>query len=455
MLPVGIERVKIEEIKIGQNRRPVKENKVSELMESIRASGLLNPITLDQDLNLVAGLHRLTACKLLGLEQINCNIITCEDFSQARLAEIDENLIRSELEALERAELWLERDRILEQMGLRARRGDNQHTPKKIGRATNARPLKTTVELAREAGYTKRTFQQGKQIARSIVPEVKNLIKGTSIAESPTKLLKLAKAGQAERERAEQAETAVQQAQAAQQLKEAAQQAQIAQAARVKQRELQLAALQGLILDQSQKLTVKGAQPKMQSLAAETLAAETFNAAIKIKANDQWLLYRHSVYCGDTASTQFKNSLPSHAALAIAYSTLPWQHDYLIDEARVVAVLRPAGHIDQFCKLHRMPIRFELLIGGLYVAICSHQPIPAPQPPIDLESVTGVVEFLVAAYTKSGNFVLAPTIGEGEILMACERMHRICFVGDQDPVRVSRAIARWQVLTDKQPQKIT
>ncbi len=448
MLPVGIESIKVAEIKVGLDRRPVKEHKVSELMESIRANGLLNPITLDQNLNLLAGLHRLTACKLLGLDQINCNIITCKDVSQARLAEIDENLIRSELEALERAELWLERDRILEQMGLRARRGDNQHT-RKAGGAISARPLKTTVELAREAGYTKRTFQQGKQIARSIVPEVKNLIKGTPIAESPTKLLKLAKAGQAERERAEQAEIAARQAQAAQELNEAVQQAQVAQEARAKQRELQLAALQGLMLDRSQKLTVRGAQPKMP------MAAETFSSALKIKPNDQWLLYRHLVYCGNTASTQFRNSLPSHAALAIAIAASPWQHDYLVDEARVVAALCPAGQIDQFCKSHRMPIRFELLLGGLYVAICSRQPIPAPQKLISIEDVSGVVEFLVTTYTNPGNFVLAPAMGDGEVLITCERLNRICFVGDQDPVRVSRAIARWQALTDKQPEEIT
>jgi ParB family transcriptional regulator, chromosome partitioning protein len=449
MLPVGIEKIGIDKIKVGPNRRPVKEHKVSELMESIKASGLLNPITLDQDLNLIAGLHRLTACKLLGLEQINCNVIICADTSQARLAEIDENLIRSELEALERSELWLERDRILEQMGLRAQRGHNQHT-RKAGHATDARPLKTTVELAREAGYTKRTFQQGKQIAKSIVPEVKNLIQGTPIAESPTKLLKLAKAGQAERERAEKAEIAAQQAQAAQQLTEAEQQAQVAQEARVKQRELQLVALQGLMLDRDKKVTVRATQPQ-----AQTLGKETFSSALNIKAHDQWLLYRHLVYCGDTTSTQFRNSLPSHAALAIATSAFAWHHDYLTDEAKVVAVLRPAGQIDQFCKLHRMPIRFELLLGGFYVAICARHPIAAPPKPSAIEDVTGVVEFLVNTYTNPGNFVLAPAMGEGEVLIACEQMNRICFVGDHDPVRVSRAIARWQVLTDKQPQKIT
>lgn len=111
--------VPIDQIKIGRNRRPVKGEKVDELKDSIKTNGLLNPITVDQRLTLIAGLHRLTACKLLGLEAIECNIVNYDDADQARLAEIDENLIRNELEPLERSELWLERDQILARMGLR------------------------------------------------------------------------------------------------------------------------------------------------------------------------------------------------------------------------------------------------------------------------------------------------------------------------------------------------
>jgi len=134
--------VAINQISIGLNRRALKDKKVAELMESIQTNGLLNPITLDRKLNLIAGLHRLTACKLLGFEQIECNIIPYDDADRARLAEIDENLIRSELDALERAEHWLERDRILERLGLRAQPGDNQYTLK--GSEIISPPVKTT-----------------------------------------------------------------------------------------------------------------------------------------------------------------------------------------------------------------------------------------------------------------------------------------------------------------------
>ena len=108
--------IAIDKVSIGSNRRPLKDQKVAELMQSIKANGLLNPITLDQNFTLIAGLHRLTACKLLGFTQIECKVVNC-DADQARLAEIDENLIRNELEALERSELWLERDQILERQG--------------------------------------------------------------------------------------------------------------------------------------------------------------------------------------------------------------------------------------------------------------------------------------------------------------------------------------------------
>ncbi|HEY9632005.1 MAG TPA: ParB N-terminal domain-containing protein, partial [Coleofasciculaceae cyanobacterium] len=142
--------VAIDQISIGSNRRPLKDKKVAELMESIQANGLLNPVTLDQKLNLIAGLHRLTAYKLLGFDQIECKIVTYKDAEQARLAEIDENLIRSELDALERAELWLERDQILKRLGLRAKPGDNQYSQK--GKEMVSPPPKTTLELAKEAG---------------------------------------------------------------------------------------------------------------------------------------------------------------------------------------------------------------------------------------------------------------------------------------------------------------
>ena len=45
-------------------------------------------------------------------------------------------------------------------------------------------------------------------------------------------------------------------------------------------------------------------------------------------------------------------------------------------------------------------------------------------------------------------------MGNGEILIACERMGRICFIGDENPQLVHRGIMRWQKWTGKLPQKI-
>jgi len=442
--------VALDKISVGLNRRPLKDAKVAELMESIKANGLLNPITLDRKLNLVAGLHRLTACKLLGFDEIECNIIPYGDADHARLAEIDENLIRSELDALERSELWLERDQILERLGLRARPGDNQYTHR--GGEIISPPPKTTLELAKEAGYTERTFQQGKQIAKSIVPEVKEVIRGTAIAKSPTTLLKVARAGSKERQRAKQAQKAAQEAEARREQEEAQRQAQVAAEAKRRQKELQLVALKSATAQKEAKLTLKKAQPDLQQQEQEK--PTTSVNQLRVQIGDEWILERHLIYCGDTSGDHFRDCLPSDAALAIAIPSSTWHHDYLVGEARVLAVMRKEGYIHEFCSRHQMPFRFELMLGDTYVAIFSRQAISKPQKPVGIEGVEGIVAYLVSLYTQPSNFVIAPFLGQGEVLITCEKMGRICFAGDENPELVNRAIARWQNWAGKQAQKM-
>ncbi|MBW4557363.1 MAG: ParB N-terminal domain-containing protein [Trichormus sp. ATA11-4-KO1] len=431
--------VPIDQIRIGQNRRPIKGEKVDELKESIRANGLLNPITVDQKLTLIAGLHRLTACQLLGLEAIECNIVNYQDADQARLAEIDENLIRNELEPLERSELWYERDQILARMGLRAKAGDNQHTTK--GGEMISPPLKRTVELAKEVGYSERTFQHGKQIAKSIHPEVKQIIKRSPIADSPTVLLKIARAGSQERAAAEAAQQAWELAQARGDEAEAARLAQLIVEARNQQKELQILAHKSAMSQRAAKLAQKQGQrqPKSVKEPADT----------QVKVGDEWLLGRHLVYCGDTTSADFTNLLPSDAALAIATLSSTWEHDYLVNEARVVAVLRSEGQIYEFYRRCQMPFQYELLLGNVYVGIFSHQLISRPQAPINIEGVEGIVNYLINLYTNQNNFVIAPFMGHGEVLVACERLGRICFVGDGNLEALQRGVLRWQQLSGK------
>lgn len=430
--------VEIEQIKIKSQRRALKPEKVKELKESIEVNGLLNPITIDRESNLVAGLHRLTACTMLGWQTIKCNIITCDDIRQSRLVEIDENLIRSELEALERAELWLEREKILSEMGLRARLGDNQYV---LDRKSAKKPLKTTESLAKETGYTKRTYQYGKQIASKILPEVKQAIRGTQVAKKTTALLEIARAGSAENKIADLAEKAAIEAKRAGDKEEAHRQAMIVARARAKQKELQLSTLARI---QEQKVKPVIVKDKVD-IKADISSEPT------VRGSDEWLLGRHLVYCGDTSKPSFIELVPSEVNLAIATSIEDWDHDYLVDKARIAAVVLEEDRIFNFCAHQRMPFQFELLLGKLYVAIFSHQSIPKPHRQVDLEGVEGIVSYLLNLYTNRnlGLFVLAPNLGNGEILIACERMGRICFAGDRNPKTVKRAISRWQNWTNK------
>lgn len=98
----------VEVIDVGDRLRAVDQNKVSQLAESMKVIGLLNPIYVSYSpdastCTLVAGAHRLAAAKSLGWESIDTVELAGGDL-EAQLAEIDENLCRSELTPTEEAE---------------------------------------------------------------------------------------------------------------------------------------------------------------------------------------------------------------------------------------------------------------------------------------------------------------------------------------------------------------
>ena len=64
----------ISEIKTRPGRREARVEDVREIANSISEIGLLNPITVDDNYTLIAGLHRLEAAKLLGWAEIECTV---------------------------------------------------------------------------------------------------------------------------------------------------------------------------------------------------------------------------------------------------------------------------------------------------------------------------------------------------------------------------------------------
>ena len=105
-------KISVDDIKVSERLRQLDNSKVAELVESIRLIGLLQPIVIDTDNNLLAGNHRLQAIKNLGYEKIECKQINLTE-QKNKLVEIDENLIHNDLSVIEKSEHVVLKESIL------------------------------------------------------------------------------------------------------------------------------------------------------------------------------------------------------------------------------------------------------------------------------------------------------------------------------------------------------
>jgi uncharacterized ParB-like nuclease family protein len=192
--------VALPKIKQNGNLRAISEDKVIDLMDSIKMLGLLNPLILSCDGFLLAGVHRYIACDRLGLTEIACTIKPFKNNTpEAKLLRIDENLQRNELTALEQGEQLVEREKILKTLDRRAQSGwnRNQHTDN-MGDEIYSLP-KRTEDLAREMGISKKTAQNRKQMINGLTEAHRDQIRGTKLANQPSNLLRIAKIKDPER----------------------------------------------------------------------------------------------------------------------------------------------------------------------------------------------------------------------------------------------------------------
>lgn len=184
-------KMKIEEIRINQRKRNVDFSKIYELAESIQHIGLLNPVTINQNKELISGLHRIEAHRLLGHKQIEVKVINMDNL-MSEMAEIDENIIRNELNDIEFGEHLIRKDELLEELGVKAKRGDNQFTIRN-GPPTVGGPLKTTNDIAQSIGMSQSSVRLKKQIARDLILEVREQLKKTEFANHTRGLLILSR----------------------------------------------------------------------------------------------------------------------------------------------------------------------------------------------------------------------------------------------------------------------
>lgn len=190
-------RIPITEIKIIPGRRKAVPSHIAELTKSIADVGLLNPISINEDRTLIAGLHRLEAAKLLNWTEIDCTI--CDiDSTRAELAEIDENVIRQPLSDMELNRALTRRKELYEALHPETiARNRPGHVSNHQGSSDKLSPesrVKSFVEdTAEKLGVSTRTVERHLYLAEHLTPKVNEILKKMDKQPPRCELMKLAR----------------------------------------------------------------------------------------------------------------------------------------------------------------------------------------------------------------------------------------------------------------------
>ena len=170
--------LRIDQIKIGERKRQDMGD-ISGLAASIDQIGLLQPIGVTPEYNLVFGHRRLLACQQLGRETIEASLI---DIQALTVAEHAENEIRKDFTPSERVAIGLAVEAELKAQGERRGR------PKTAGEDIPVNSPELTGQETREVAAQKAgfgsefTYRQAKTVVQNASPELVEAMDNGSIA---------------------------------------------------------------------------------------------------------------------------------------------------------------------------------------------------------------------------------------------------------------------------------
>jgi hypothetical protein len=189
----------IAKIDVGTRLRSLSEEQVVALADTIAEVGLLHPIVVtpskvlvrgfsESGWSVVAGAHRLEACRRLGQTEIAATIVEGSDLER-QLMEVDENLIGTVLTPSERALFTARRKALYEALHPETRPVTERGGP---GRGKNGRKVcdgtdgetakdRFTADTATKTGRSERAVQLDAARGERIDEEVLEEIRGTEL----------------------------------------------------------------------------------------------------------------------------------------------------------------------------------------------------------------------------------------------------------------------------------
>jgi ParB-like chromosome segregation protein Spo0J len=186
--------VRLVDIVISPGRRNHSPKAVQALAQSIADIGLLHPIGVipeGDEYRLVYGSGRVDAYRYLGRSEIPANVLSC-DKVRAELAEIDENLRRTDLcKAAQVKALARRKQLYLTLHPETAKGGDrgNQHTG---GKTTDCRSASFSADTASKTGQSRRTVERDVEVGEKLDDQAVEILGDSPAANSKSVLKKLA-----------------------------------------------------------------------------------------------------------------------------------------------------------------------------------------------------------------------------------------------------------------------
>jgi len=181
--------VSIDDIQIG-DRRPADPEKVQRYSESIQEIGLLHPIGLTRDFRLIHGLHRLEACRELKWEKIPA-VVRDLDSLHAELVEIDENLMRSGLDAIDLGEALVRRKELHKQLDATRKHGGDRKSKAAKSSGNSCHLMAFADEVAQKTEWSARTVRHYVTVVERIPHDLRKQLRNTVVGKKITELEKI------------------------------------------------------------------------------------------------------------------------------------------------------------------------------------------------------------------------------------------------------------------------
>jgi len=188
-----IHHIPLEDIDDSDRLRAVDAVYVAAIATNVSGFGrLMQPIEVrpvEGGYRLVSGAHRLAAVRSLEWKTVPAFVMEVGD-DEARLREIDENLVRHDLNALDRA-ILLHRLKVLYEK--RHPETKNGAHGGRGGKRKATDTMRFSKNASENTGLSVAAIERSVRIATLLAPDVKAMVLGTHLARDQSKLLALVK----------------------------------------------------------------------------------------------------------------------------------------------------------------------------------------------------------------------------------------------------------------------